>query len=70
MGALAVVWNILYTLLLIYFFVMWARFVLDLVRTLKLLGCPSVSDLDESYVTYPADWRPHSHRHEMLKAQI
>ena len=32
-GALAVVWNILYTLLLIYFFVMWARFVLDLVRT-------------------------------------
>ena len=33
MGALAVVWNILYTLLLIYFFVMWARFVLDLVRT-------------------------------------
>jgi L-lactate dehydrogenase (cytochrome) len=42
----------------------------DLVRTLKLLGCPSVSDLDESYVTYPADWRPHSHRHEMLKAQV
>ncbi len=33
MGALAVIWNILYTLLLIYFFVMWARFVLDLVRT-------------------------------------
>ncbi|MDF2573464.1 MAG: hypothetical protein K0S05_376 [Agromyces sp.] len=33
MGALVVVWNILYTLLLIYFFVMWARFVLDLVRT-------------------------------------
>ncbi len=33
MGALSVVWNILYTLLLIYFFVMWARFVLDLVRT-------------------------------------
>jgi YggT family protein len=32
-AALAVVWNILYTLLLIYFFVMWARFVLDLVRT-------------------------------------
>ena len=33
MGALVIVWNILYTLLLIYFFVMWARFVLDLVRT-------------------------------------
>ncbi|WP_308796485.1 YggT family protein [Agromyces silvae] len=33
MGALSVVWSILSTLLLIYFFVMWARFVLDLVRT-------------------------------------
>lgn len=33
MGALVVVWNIVYTLLLIYFFVMWGRFVLDLVRT-------------------------------------
>lgn len=33
MGALAVVWNVLYSLLLVYFFVMWARFVLDLVRT-------------------------------------
>jgi YggT family protein len=32
-GALLVVWNILYALLLIYFFVMWGRFVLDLVRT-------------------------------------
>jgi YggT family protein len=32
-GALAVVWNVLYWLLLIYFFLMWARFVLDLVRT-------------------------------------
>ena len=33
MGALLIVWNLLYALLLIYFFVMWARFVLDLVRT-------------------------------------
>jgi YggT family protein len=32
-SAFAVVWNLVYTLLLIYFFVMWARFVLDLVRT-------------------------------------
>ncbi|MFE6966090.1 MULTISPECIES: YggT family protein [unclassified Agromyces] len=32
MGALLVVWNLLYALLLIYFFVMWGRFVLDLVR--------------------------------------
>ena len=29
----------------------------DLVRALKLLGCPSVAELDESYVTYPAEWR-------------
>ena len=30
---MAIVWNIVYTILLVYFFVMWARFVLDLVRT-------------------------------------
>ena len=29
----------------------------DLIRTLKLLGCPSAAQLDESYVTYPAEWR-------------
>jgi L-lactate dehydrogenase (cytochrome) len=29
----------------------------DLVRTLKLLGCPSVAALDQSYVDIPADWR-------------
>ena len=28
----------------------------DLVRTLKLLGCPSVKALDRSYVKVPADW--------------
>ena len=28
----------------------------DLVRTLKLLGCASVADLDRSYVDMPADW--------------
>jgi isopentenyl diphosphate isomerase/L-lactate dehydrogenase-like FMN-dependent dehydrogenase len=28
----------------------------DLVRTLKLLGCASISDLDRSYVDVPADW--------------
>jgi L-lactate dehydrogenase (cytochrome) len=28
----------------------------DLVRTLKLLGCPSVSQLDRSYVDMPAPW--------------
>ncbi len=29
----------------------------DFVRTLKLLGCPSVDDLDASYVEVPAAWR-------------
>ncbi len=28
----------------------------DLVRTLKLLGCPSIAELDRSYVDVPADW--------------
>jgi L-lactate dehydrogenase (cytochrome) len=29
----------------------------DLVRTLKLLGCPSVAALDASYVSLPSHWR-------------
>ena len=28
----------------------------DLIRTLKLLGCPSVTELDQSYVDIPGDW--------------
>jgi L-lactate dehydrogenase (cytochrome) len=28
----------------------------DLIRTLKLLGCPSVTELDRSYVEVPAEW--------------
>jgi L-lactate dehydrogenase (cytochrome) len=28
----------------------------DLIRTLKLLGCPSVRNLDRSYVTVPGSW--------------
>jgi isopentenyl diphosphate isomerase/L-lactate dehydrogenase-like FMN-dependent dehydrogenase len=32
----------------------------DLVRTLKLLGCPSVRELDQSYVDVPPHWRPGS----------
>jgi L-lactate dehydrogenase (cytochrome) len=28
----------------------------DLVRTMKLLGCGSVAELDRSYVDVPADW--------------
>jgi L-lactate dehydrogenase (cytochrome) len=29
----------------------------DIVRTMKLLGCASVADLDESFVSMPSDWR-------------
>jgi isopentenyl diphosphate isomerase/L-lactate dehydrogenase-like FMN-dependent dehydrogenase len=32
----------------------------DVERTMRLLGCQSVSDLNESYITYPEDWRPSS----------
>ena len=28
----------------------------DLIRTLKLLGCPSIAALDRSYVDVAADW--------------
>jgi L-lactate dehydrogenase (cytochrome) len=28
----------------------------DLIRTLKLLGCASIADLDRSFVDVPADW--------------
>jgi isopentenyl diphosphate isomerase/L-lactate dehydrogenase-like FMN-dependent dehydrogenase len=28
----------------------------DLIRTLKLLGCASIAELDRSYVNMPADW--------------
>jgi len=28
----------------------------DLIRTLKLLGCPSLGELDRSYVDVPSDW--------------
>ncbi|MCI0352251.1 MAG: alpha-hydroxy-acid oxidizing protein [Acidobacteriales bacterium] len=28
----------------------------DLIRTLKLLGCGSVHDLDRSYISYPREW--------------
>jgi L-lactate dehydrogenase (cytochrome) len=33
----------------------------DLVRTLKLLGCPSVGELDASYVSVPPHWRSPDH---------
>ncbi|HEY3119723.1 MAG TPA: alpha-hydroxy acid oxidase [Vicinamibacteria bacterium] len=35
----------------------------DLVRTLKLLGCPSIAELDRSYVDAPADWLVASPHH-------
>src|SRR5438876_191423 len=31
----------------------------DLIRTLKLLGCASIAELDRSYVDVPADWLRH-----------
>ena len=30
----------------------------DLIRTLKLLGCASVNELNASHVTVPAEWLP------------
>jgi len=30
----------------------------DLIRTLKLLGCASTAELDQSYINIPADWLP------------
>lgn len=35
----------------------------ELERTLKLLGCPSVRELDASYVDLPGDWPTARHRH-------
>ena len=29
----------------------------DVLRTMKLLGCPSVKDLNDSYVTIPDSWK-------------
>jgi L-lactate dehydrogenase (cytochrome) len=40
----------------------------DLVRTMKLLGCASVAELDRSYVDVPADWQPTaSHRQHVTQ---
>ncbi len=33
----------------------------DFVRTLKLLGCASAAELDESFVDVPAEWMPRVH---------
>jgi isopentenyl diphosphate isomerase/L-lactate dehydrogenase-like FMN-dependent dehydrogenase len=37
----------------------------DLVRTLKLLGCGAVAQLDRTYVDIPADWLRHSMHREV-----
>jgi isopentenyl diphosphate isomerase/L-lactate dehydrogenase-like FMN-dependent dehydrogenase len=35
----------------------------DVMRTIKLLGCPSVTALNESYIEVPAHWSvPQPHR--------
>jgi L-lactate dehydrogenase (cytochrome) len=31
----------------------------DVERTMRLLGCASVSELDESYIEYPREWKAH-----------
>src|SRR5215831_16541026 len=31
----------------------------DVERTMRLLGCPSVSELNESYIEYPRGWKAH-----------
>ena len=33
----------------------------DVIRTLRLLGCPSVRDLDRSYIDVPSDWTRTGH---------
>jgi isopentenyl diphosphate isomerase/L-lactate dehydrogenase-like FMN-dependent dehydrogenase len=35
----------------------------DLIRTLKLLGCPSITELDRSYVEVPSEWSAQSSRY-------
>jgi len=42
----------------------------DLIRTLKLLGCPSVHALDRSYVAVPASWDDHEARHMSATASV
>ena len=38
----------------------------DLVRTMKLLGCGTVAELDASYVDIPADWLATSPHHQQV----
>jgi isopentenyl diphosphate isomerase/L-lactate dehydrogenase-like FMN-dependent dehydrogenase len=38
----------------------------DLVRTMKLLGCGTVAELDASYVDIPADWQTFASHHQQV----
>jgi L-lactate dehydrogenase (cytochrome) len=38
----------------------------DVVRTMKLLGCGSVAELDSSYVDIPADWLATTPQHQQV----
>jgi L-lactate dehydrogenase (cytochrome) len=38
----------------------------DLIRTMKLLGCGTVAELDASYVDVPADWLAASRHHQQV----
>src|SRR6266699_2444069 len=40
----------------------------DLVRTLKLLGCASIDELDQSYIDVPADWLARGRKVRVKKA--
>ena len=40
----------------------------DVMRTIKLLGCPSVTALDRSYVEVPAHWEAAAHREGVVRA--
>jgi L-lactate dehydrogenase (cytochrome) len=31
----------------------------DVERTMRLLGCPSIAELNESYIEYPPAWKAH-----------
>jgi hypothetical protein len=35
----------------------------DVERTLRLLGCPSIADLDRSYIEVPHAWSLHGASH-------
>jgi isopentenyl diphosphate isomerase/L-lactate dehydrogenase-like FMN-dependent dehydrogenase len=43
----------------------------DIVRTLKLLGCTSIAELDHSYVKHPEEWTaPNIHSHGIKEVMV